>query len=158
MLLNIMNNLRNSNFLVLLFCFAFLPVLDTQAQPAGNRAVDNTEAEIINGCSVITVTFVFPVQYLSHFPKSKGNELRVQFSPLITGQATVLAEISNEAVRLMDDVDVPITRFEYIGGQFTENPYLWLTFSESVYFKVEQGADFRSVILYLSTKSIEACE
>ena len=82
----------------------------------------------------------------------------MQFSPLITGQSTVLAEISNEAVRLMDNVDVPITRFEYIGGQFTENPYLWLVFSEPVYFKVEQGTDFRSVRLFLSTKSIETCE
>jgi hypothetical protein len=148
----------NRRYLLVAISFAFLLASHVQAQPAGNRAVDNTEVENINGCSIITVTFVFPVQYLSHFPKSQGKELRVQFSPLITGQSNIPAEISNEAVRLMDDVEVPITRFEYNGGQFTENPSLWLVFSEPVYFKVEQGADFRSLILYLSTKSLEACE
>jgi hypothetical protein len=158
MLTTIMNKILNKNNILMAVCFAFLLASHVQAQPAGNRAVDNTEVENINGCSIITVTFVFPVQYLSHFPKSQGKELRVQFSPLITGQSNIPAEISNEAIRLMDDVEVPITRFEYNGGQFSENPSLWLVFSEPVYFKVEQGTDFRSLILYLSTKSIEACE
>lgn len=129
-----------------------------QAQPAGNRAIEDTEVEHQNGCTIITVTFVFPVQYLSNFPKAEGKELRVQFSPLATGQSNIPAEISNEAVRLMDDVDVPITRFEYVGGHYSENPYLWLTFSESVYFRVVQGSDFRSLVLYLSTKPIEGCK
>jgi len=158
MLTKTINKILNQKNILMSVCFAFLLSSQVQAQPAGNRAVDNTEVENKNGCSIITVTFVFPVQYLSHFPKSKGNELRVQFSPLITGQSNIPAEISNEAIRLMDDVEVPITRFEYNGGQFSENPSLWLVFSEPVYFKVEQGTDFRSLKLYLSTKSIEACE
>lgn len=139
-------------------CCVLLLNSSAQAQPAGNRAIDNAEVEHQNGCSIITVTFVFPVQYLSHFPKSEGKELRVQLSPLVTGQSNISAEFSDEAVRLMDDIDVPLTRFEYVGAHFAENPYLWLTFSESVYFKVEQGSDFRSLVLYLSTKPIEDCK
>jgi hypothetical protein len=158
MITKIINKILNIQYILVSICFVFLLNSQIQAQPAGNRAVDNTEVENINGCSIITVTFVFPVQYLSHFPKSQGKELRVQFSPLITGQSNIPAEISNEAIRLMDDVEVPITRFEYNGGQFSENPSLWIVFSEPVYFKVEQGTDFRSLILYLSTKSIETCE
>ena len=153
-----MSSLQIKQYILVVICFVFLLAAQVQAQPAGNRAVDNTEVENTNGCSIITVTFVFPVQYLSHFPKSPGKELRVEFSPLITGQSNIAAEVSNESVRLMDDVEVQITRFEYNGGQFSGNPSLWLVFSEPVYFKVEQGEDFRSLILYLSNKSTEACE
>jgi hypothetical protein len=158
MITKTINKILKKQYILVTICFVFLLVSQIQAQPAGNRAVDYTEVENINGCSIITVTFVFPVQYLSHFPKSHGKELRVQFSPLITAQSNIAAEISNEAIRLMDDVEVPIKRFEYNGGQFTEKPSLWLIFSEPVYFKVEQGADFRSLKLYLSTKSLEACD
>jgi hypothetical protein len=145
-------------FLITIVCCVLLINSVAQAQPAGNRAIEDTEVEQQNGCTIITVTFVFPVQYLSNFPKAEGKELRVQFSPLVTGQSNIAAEISNEAIRLMDDVDVPITRFEYVGGNFSVNPYLWLIFSESVHFKVVQGSDFRSLKLYLSTESIETCE
>lgn len=158
MMTKTINKILNKQYILVAICFVFLLASHVQAQPAGNRAVDNTEVENINGCSIITVTFVFPVQYLSHFPKSPGKELRVELSPLITGQSNIAAEVSNESVRLMDDVEVPITRFEYNGGQFSGNSSLWLVFSESIYFKVEQGEDFRSLKLYLSNKSTEACE
>jgi len=146
------------HFFLTTVCIALSINLTAHAQPAGNRAIENTEVAHQNGCSIITVTFVFPVQYLSNFPKEKGNELRVQLSPLVTSQSNITAEFSDEAVRLMDDIDVPLTRFEYVGAHSAENPYLWLTFSESVYFKVEQGSDFRSLVLYLSTRPIEDCK
>lgn len=147
---------------ILLLCiFASLllsAIPAAHSQPAGNRAIENTEVSQQNDCSVITVTFVFPVQFLSNFPRESGKELRVQFRPLVVGQSNITNVFSNEVVRLMDNVNVSITRFEFAGEFFPNNPYLWLTFSDTVYFNVEQGSDFRSLVLYLSPNPIKNCE
>lgn len=128
------------------------------AQPAGTRVIDFTEVENRNDCSIVTVTFVAPVQYLSHFPNTQGKELRVQFTPLVTGQANVPGTFLDEAVRLTDDIGIPITRFDYIAPRVTENPYLWITFSAPVFFDVEQGTDFRSLVIYMSNESLQNCK
>lgn len=140
--------------LAMLSCLSMTVV----AQPAGNRIIKDTEVENLNGCSKITITFVLPVQYLSNFPASRGKELRVQFKPLVTGRENMPAVFGNEVIRLMDKPVVEITRFEYTGEFYPDNPYLWLTFAKPVYFKVEQGADFRSLTLLLSPDPISDCK
>lgn len=140
--------------LAALFCLT----LPAAAQPAGNRVIEDTEVENMDGCSKITITFVLPVQYLSSFPASQGKELRVQFKPLVTDRETTPAVFGNEVVRLMGDPVVNVTRFEYSGEFFPDNPYLWLTFSDTVHFKVEQGSDFRSLTLFLAPNSVSDCE
>ncbi len=134
-----------------------LATMSVQAQPAGNRAVEDTEVESLNGCSRVTVSFVFPVQFLSYFPESSGNELRVQFRPLATGSSNALAAISNERIRLLDDIGVDLTRFEYVGDRPGTDPYLWLISSEPFYFRAQQGEDFRSLVIYLSPDPLTDC-
>ena len=140
--------------LVLSLCFS----LSIVAQPAGNRVVEETEVENLDGCSIVTVTFVAPVQYLSSFPASTGDELRVQFKPLLRAGEDLAAIRGHEVIRLMDKPVVDITRFEYVGEFYPDNPYLWLTFSNKVHFRVEQGEDFRSLTLYLAPESIHDCD
>lgn len=132
--------------------------LAVQAQPAGNRAIEDTEVETLDGCSKVTVYFVFPVQFLSFFPEESGSELRVQFRPLAVGSSNALGAFFNEPVRLMDDTSVNISRFEYVGGRSSTDPYLWLVSPDTFYFQAKQGEDFRSIVLYLSPNPIANCE
>jgi hypothetical protein len=128
-----------------------------QAQPAGNRAIEEAEVESLNGCSRVTVSFVFPVQFLSQFPEQSGTELRVQFRPLATGSSNTLAVFTNEPIRLMDDTGVNLTRFEYVGDRPGTDPYLWLISPDTFYFRAQQGEDFRSLVIYISPSPLADC-
>lgn len=144
-------------FPLLIALFVATALVTVQAQPAGNRAIEEAEVESLNGCSRVTISFVFPVQFLSQFPEQSGNELRVQFRPLATGSSNALAVFSNERIRLMDDTGVNLTRFEYVGDRPGTDPYLWLISPDTFYFRAEQGEDFRSLVIYLSPSPLADC-
>lgn len=149
---------RTMQIALLVFMMINSICLTAQAQPAGNRAIEDTEVEPLDGCSKLTIFFVFPVQFLSYFPEESGRELRVQFRPLAVGSSNALAAVANESIRLMDDTGINISRFEYVGDRPSTDPYLWLVSPETFYFKAKQGEDFRSLVLYLSPNPIANCE
>ena len=151
------NGMAYRSFPLLIALFVATALVTVQAQPAGNRAIEESEVESLNGCSRVTVSFVFPVQFLSQFPEQSGNELRVQFRPLATGSSNALAVFSNERIRLMDDTGVNLTRFEYVGDRPGTDPYLWLISPDTFYFRAEQGEDFRSLVIYLSPSPLANC-
>jgi len=147
----------NGHYPLLIALIIAMASFTVQAQPAGNRAIEDVEVESLNGCSRVTISFVFPVQFLSQFPEQSGTELRVQFRPLAVGSSNTLAVFSNEPIRLMDDTSVELTRFEYVGGRPGTDPYLWLISPDTFYFRAEQGEDFRSLVVYLSPQPLTDC-
>ncbi len=151
----LLNNILISILLMILVYLLFWGIAD--AQPAGNRAVEDAYVDPLGRCSQVTIDFAFPVQYLSHFPEKTGSELRVQLRPLAVGSTNVGALIFNESIRIVDDLDIELTRFEYISDRYPEDPYLWLVSDEEFHFQVEQGGDFRSLVLILSRNPIQNC-
>jgi hypothetical protein len=139
------------SMLLFLFCSSVL------AQPAGNRAIEDAYVDQIGDCSRVTIDFVFPVQYLSHFPKETGKELQVSLRPLAVGGSNVAALVFNESIRIVDDLSVDLSRFEYIGDRFPSDPYLWLVSPDEFNFRIEQGSDFRSLVLFITPGPIANC-
>ena len=150
--------MTNQKYLLFLVLHVLLLMTTVaSAQPAGNRAVQDAFADRIGDCSRITIEFVFPVQYVSHFPRETGRELQVQLRPLAVGGSNTAALVFNESIRVVDDLSVELTRFEYIGDRFPSDPYLWLVSPNEFSFRVEQGSDFRSLVLFITPGPVSDC-
>lgn len=133
-----------------------LPVA-ASAQPAGNRAIEEAYVDRSGNCSRINVDFVFPVQYLSHFPSDRGDELQVQLRPLAVANTDIGALIFNEPVRPSGDLSIEVIRFDYMSDRFPADPYLLLASPHEFSFRVEQGEDFRSLVLFVTPGHISDC-
>jgi hypothetical protein len=136
--------------------FFLVPML-ASAQPAGNRAIEEAYVDRSGNCSRINVDFVFPVQYLSHFPRERGEELQVQLRPLAIGNTDIGALIFNEPVRLSGDLSIELVRFDYMGDRYPADPYLLMASPHEFSFRVEQGEDFRSLVLFVTPGHISDC-
>jgi len=144
-------------YLVVAFCSA---AFNIHAQPAGSRILIDSIAEPAGPCDRIEVTFAFPVQYLTHFPKTHGKELRVQVSPLAgSNQAGSIILNRTESIRLMDSTKNTIKEI-FFDGTFSPNrPYLIFDFANDVYLKVVQGERFRSIVVFVSSQdNVTECQ
>lgn len=106
---------------------------------------DVTIAEY-DGCAVIQVMFNFPLRYVKHFPYESGDDLRIQFDPIPIavppGETSAL--FTRESVRPPSNDIASLLEVIY-EGNVEGGPFLTLYFRHPVVFKVEQGADFRSL-------------
>ncbi len=141
--------------IVLLFVFINNSAV---SQPAGNSVLTNAQVMKLNGCTRLIISFSFPVQYLTHVPTIKGNELRVQISPVAVSSADKIAANSDESIQLLDDTDVGIKYISYDGEFSLNRPFIVVTFENEVYFKVESGKDFRSLVIDIANKKFDSCK
>lgn len=97
-------------------------------------------------CSVVKVSFNFPVRYVKHFPYSTGDDLRIQLEPITRNVADREALFARETVLPPPNEIVGLSEVVY-EGDIEGGPFLTLFFTRPVNFKVEQGTDFRSVVV-----------
>lgn len=113
---------------------------------AGRRVIDEVEISEGYGCAVVRVSFNFPVRYVNHFPIGEGADLRVQLSPFATAAADKESLYTREEPLLPPDALPELIEVLY-EGNVDGGPYLTLFFDEVVKFHVEQGSDFRSLMI-----------
>lgn len=113
---------------------------------AQRSVIDVANIEEQGGCAIIMVQFNFPVRYRSHFPKDTGEELRIQFEPIFIGPSDRESQYEREEVWFSPDGIVPLSEVIF-EGNIGGGPYLTLTFDRSIFFEVEAGADFRSLVV-----------
>lgn len=100
-------------------------------------------------CAVIRVTFSFPVRYVKHFPYTSGDDLRIQLEPLAASPADREALFTRKSVRPPRSEIASLADVVY-EGNVPGGPFLTLFFARPRMFRVEQGRDFRSLIVVVS--------
>ncbi len=120
-----------------------------QAQPVRDRILAGVHLFEDAGCAVVRVRLNLPVRYLSHFPPSYGDELRIKLRPIIISSEDLAVLFKRESVRAPANDRAAIAKIVYEGDDIS-GPVLTLFFRHSVAFKVGQGSDFRSLTIAIS--------
>ena len=113
---------------------------------ATRRVVYDVNIEERDGCAILRVVFNFPVRYKRHIPTEPNDELRIQFDPLAIGSSDREDLFDREQVWFSQDDRIPIEDI-IIESIVAGGPLLTVTFQRSIAFDVEQGTDFRSVVV-----------
>jgi hypothetical protein len=119
--------------------------------------VNDVEIKEEGKCAVIRVEFSFPVRYVKHFPYESGDDLRIQIEPIAVSQGDKEALFTRESVRPPPNDIASLLEVVY-EGNIEGGPFLTLSFRRPVVFKVEQGTDFRSIIIGVhGPEALEPC-
>ena len=119
------------------------PVL---SQPVRDRILGDVHIEDRDECALVRIGFAFPVRYLRHFPENAGDELRIHLEPIAVNPQDKGALTRREAIKPPHSDIAPLSEVVY-EGDITGGPYLTLTFTHPVQFRVAQGPDFRSLVI-----------
>jgi tetratricopeptide (TPR) repeat protein len=117
--------------------FAAIPEILTPSD------VTITEQE---NCAVIRVAFSFVVRLVRHFPQASGDDLRIQFVPFGVSAADREGLFTRRSVRPRRSDIASLAEVVY-EGNVAGGPFLTLFFTRPRMFRVEEGKDFRSLII-----------
>ena len=135
--------------IVLMALFAALAgmLLLTQ-EPGAERLeiLDGVEITGGDGCAFIRIGFNIPVRYVKHFPYDSGEDLRIQLEPISISPGERPSLFNREYLRPPPDDPSGLSEVLYEGG-IEGGPFLSLFFRNPVRFKVEQGEDYRSLLV-----------
>ncbi|MEK6758767.1 MAG: hypothetical protein AABY51_03260 [Deltaproteobacteria bacterium] len=132
-------------------CFAFsLPWWGI----AGHLVLDRVEIMNDAGCAEIDVSFNFPVRYVRHFPAGSGSDLRIQVEPIVTSEADRSNIATRETIQPDPDHLSTLEKIVYEGDEIG-GPFLSFYFNTDVAFKVEQGPDYRSLVIWVADKPVK---
>ena len=129
-----------------------------RAEPALDRVLSSVHVSNQNRCTALSIEFNLRVRYLSHFPITSGQELRIQVRAI--DEALAAAEFLSRRESLRP----PETKFGHIRAIYFElddatGPVLVIQFDQAVNYQVSQGADFQSIIVKLFGKNApSACK
>jgi len=118
----------------------------TAAQPVRHIVLAGAQAERSGECITLTVSFNLPVQYLRHAPRERGLSLYLDVQPLAAGTAMKEGLARREAVRVQSDGPLPIIAVVYDGT--LPEPRVVVDFDVPMAFSVQQGKDFRSLVVH----------
>lgn len=118
------------------------------AEPALDRVLSSVQVSNQAKCTALNISFNLRVRYMSHFPLTSGQELRIQLRPIDAARAAAEIMSRRESLR------APQTKFAHIRAIDFEasnaaGPTLVLLFDEPVSFHVSQGEDFQSIVVKL---------
>jgi len=97
-------------------------------------------------CVVIRVAFPFPVTYLKHFPPTSGKEVRIQFEAFPVTPEDREALFTRRSFTPPRSALASLAELSY-EGNVRGRPFLTLCFTRPRMFRVEQGKDFRSLVI-----------
>ncbi len=108
--------------------------------------LDNVKIHEKGKCAFIRVEFRFPMRYINHFPHDSGDDLRIRIEPVAVNQRDKDAVFTRESFRPPPNDIASLLDVVY-EGNIESGPFLSLFFSRPVLFEVEQGTDFRCMII-----------
>jgi hypothetical protein len=117
------------------------------AQPVAGQVIDRVSVAHHTNCSLITVSFNLPMQYLGHFPPESGDLLRIRLHPVVTETDPQAIFSTRESASISHIEGLPLEKVSYEGE--TPEPNLILQFSHPTVFIVAQGEDFRSILIQI---------
>ncbi len=155
--------MADKNNRYLLFCMigalVFNLVIGSQvkAQSVSDRVLSRVRVSETNDCAIATISFNFPVQVTSIFPKTQGDHVRINLKPIEVGRIDGRELRSREELRPPSSRNAAIQEIQYDGDAPT-GPVLTVTFKRNRYFNVEQSSDFRGLDIKIAQTHIsEAC-
>jgi len=145
----------NSLFITLLINIVLLGSVD--AQPARSRIINQVEVTELGDKTEFGIAFNFPIRYERHFPADYGETIEIRLSAVLVSKddADLLKE--RESIRLSDSGYTPLLDISY-EGDLPGGPYLTVRFLRPVAYKVQQGADFRSLLVTVYNNDITGSE
>ena len=140
---------RKLLLLILLLAVALYSMAQLIAAPVKDRVIQSIEVTDDVHRSEVHINFSFPVKYIKHFPLYKGKELRIQLRPLMIPLVDNDAVYGREVIVPQQTELVSLYEVVYEGDFSADGFYIHLSFNDEVVFGVEQGADFRSIVVYV---------
>jgi hypothetical protein len=141
-----------STAVLLLLYTAVMPAL--HAQPVPDRILDTLDLQGHGQDVIVRVNLAIPVRYMSHFPAESGKELRIRLQPVSISPGDRDALYARETLVPGHQAQLFLNEVIY-EGDMEGGPYLTLLFDRSVYFKVEQGRDSRSIVVRVTLPTPE---
>jgi len=142
---------QNRILLVLSLCITvgLYSVAQLIAAPVKDRVIESVDIVDDIHRSDVSINFSFPVRYMKHFPLYKGKELRIQLRPLVVAPVDTDAVFEREAIVPQQTELVPLYEVVYEGDFSADGFYVHLSFDTDMVFGVEQGTDFRSIVVHV---------
>jgi hypothetical protein len=135
---------------VAVFVAAGALVQELHAEPAAEKLLSAASVSERDACTVIKIEFNSRVQYVSHMPLTRGDELRISLKPIDQGQTARAAVIEQESLHAPANERASVHAIELgpnAGGPNTGEMTLSLYFKHNVAYKIAPGADFKSILI-----------
>jgi TolA-binding protein len=137
---------------ILVLAASTTTITAAHAEPALDRVLASVQASNQKQCTALNIVFNLRVRYLSHFPVTGGQELRIMLRPIDGQQA------ANEIISRRESLRAPDTKFGHIraidfDAANAAGPALVLLFDQAVNYDVVQGEDFQSIVVKIYGKS-----
>jgi tetratricopeptide (TPR) repeat protein len=119
------------------------------AQRAGGRVITGLDVTGPKDCTALRVDFSLPMRYLEHFPPHEGDDIRVKVMPVAVSDEERDSVRVRESARLSTpDARVPLQEVTF-DGTIENVALLTFDFERPVTFSMDQGEDFRSLVLFV---------
>ena len=141
-----------------LACASLASLSSSRAEPVTNRVLSGTQIVVSPNCVLLKINFNFRVRYVSHFPVSSGNELRILIQPIDGARFDIESLSSREALRPPQIKSAGVKAIQY-EARVAEGPTLSIIFDRTVNFDVGASPDFQSVVVSIGgSKRSKACK
>ncbi len=117
------------------------------AQPVRDRMLDDVVVQQAGDHVRVKISFTCYMQYISHFPRQEGAELRIDLSPARCLSVNQDAVARRESIRPRHAKGSGLVEVGYEGGLDGTGPHLLLLFEHDMRFRVSQGPDYRSLVV-----------
>ena len=131
-----------------MFAGSMFSALSSRAEPALDRVLASVQASNQKRCTALNIVFNLRVRYLSHFPASTGQELRIMVRPIDGAVAAAEILTRRESLRAPETKFAHIRAIDFEAGS-AAGPALVIQFDEAVNYQVLQGDDFQSIVVKL---------
>jgi hypothetical protein len=133
----------------------FLFAAQAQAQPSLQEMLGETLIVDKEECATVTVSFNLRVRYIKHFPYNSGEELRIHLEPIALTPSERESITQNESILPPESEIAAIDQIVYEGG-VNGDQFLTIFFKHAVTYTVQQGSDFRSIVVTVFLPSATA--
>ena len=122
------------------------------AQPSRDRVLGDLSFNELEEQTEVRIEFNFPVRYIRHFPVTSGQDLRIQLVPMAIGNTERDALFKREAITAKRHNAADISEVIYEGDS-ANGLQLTVYFVKEKTFSVEQGNDYRSMMLIVKNSA-----
>ncbi|QWG24758.1 hypothetical protein KMZ93_07670 [Bradyrhizobium sediminis] len=119
------------------------------AQPVVDQALSDAQLVSLKGCTLLKVNFNIRIRYASHFPISRGDELRITVNPIDHNQAAALLTLKREAATVPDGKRAGIKAID-LETQNPTGPVLRILFDRPVAYQVAPNSDTQSIVVAIA--------
>jgi len=108
--------------------------------------LDSLEISQHDDSARLTINFAVPVHYVRHFPVGEGDVVQITVNTVSVGSIGADARQRRESLSGTPSRELPLSDVTY-EGDVSKGPHLIVRFRHSVKFRVDEGADSRSIIV-----------